>query len=168
LHFFLLLMQYAISLFLLFPVYRHVTCYDMKSVFILYFVMFFYVLLSQSNLSKKKSEVKHLIKERTKKLEDIKQSIKVIKVSRLEEEEGEEEEEEEEKKKRGSKLHVCHFLSSSCPFEAKEISSIWSNPHEAVWGLKVKPVDIIRCRQVESSLWVFEAVCCCFPLRVKH
>lgn len=32
-----------------------------------------------SNLSKKKSEVKHLIKERTKKLEDIKQSIKVIK-----------------------------------------------------------------------------------------
>ncbi|XP_041841606.1 bloodthirsty-related gene family, member 12 [Melanotaenia boesemani] len=35
----------------------------------------------KSNLGKKKSEVKHLIKERTKKLEEIKQSIKVIKAS---------------------------------------------------------------------------------------
>ena len=35
-------------------------------------------------MSKRRSEVKHLIKERTKKLEDIKQSIRVIKVrSRL-------------------------------------------------------------------------------------
>ncbi|KAK5848260.1 hypothetical protein PBY51_005889 [Eleginops maclovinus] len=34
-----------------------------------------------SNLSKKRSELKHLIKERTKKLDDIKQSIKVIKAS---------------------------------------------------------------------------------------
>lgn len=37
----------------------------------------------QSHLGKKRSELKHLIKERTKKLEEIKQSIKVIKVSRL-------------------------------------------------------------------------------------
>ena len=37
----------------------------------------------QSNLGKKRSELKHLIKERAKKLDEIKQSIKVIKVSRL-------------------------------------------------------------------------------------
>ena len=37
---------------------------------------------SQSNLGKKRSELKHLIKERAKKLEEIKQSIKVIKVRR--------------------------------------------------------------------------------------
>lgn len=40
-------------------------------------------LFPQSNLGKKRSELKHLIKERAKKLEEIKQSIKVIKVSHL-------------------------------------------------------------------------------------
>lgn len=42
------------------------------------------IFLLQSNLGKKRSELKHLIKERAKKLEEIKQSIKVIKVSREE------------------------------------------------------------------------------------
>ncbi len=36
---------------------------------------------SQGQLGKKRSELKHLIKEREKKLEEIKQSIKVLKVS---------------------------------------------------------------------------------------
>ncbi len=36
---------------------------------------------SQSQLGKKRSELKHLIKEREKKLEEIKQSINVLKVS---------------------------------------------------------------------------------------
>lgn len=40
-------------------------------------------LFPQSNLGKKRSELKHLIKERAKKLEEIKQSIKVIKVSHV-------------------------------------------------------------------------------------
>lgn len=39
------------------------------------------VLFTQTNLGKKRSELKHLIKERAKKLDEIKQSIKVIKVS---------------------------------------------------------------------------------------
>lgn len=42
--------------------------------------------LPQTNLGKKRSELKHLIKERAKKLEEIKQSIKVIKVSPLQNE----------------------------------------------------------------------------------
>lgn len=37
--------------------------------------------VSQGNMGKKRSELKHLIKERAKKLDEIKQSIKVIKVS---------------------------------------------------------------------------------------
>lgn len=41
------------------------------------------ILFTQSNLGKKRSELKHLIKERAKKLDEIKQSIKVIKVSHL-------------------------------------------------------------------------------------
>lgn len=41
------------------------------------------ILFTQSNLGKKRSELKHLIKERAKKLDEIKQSIKVIKVSQL-------------------------------------------------------------------------------------
>lgn len=43
----------------------------------------FWILLfgSQSQLGKKRSELKHLIKEREKKLEEIKQSINVLKVS---------------------------------------------------------------------------------------
>lgn len=40
--------------------------------------VFFYL---QGNMGKKRSELKHLIKERAKKLDEIKQSIKVIKVS---------------------------------------------------------------------------------------
>ncbi|KAI4808797.1 hypothetical protein KUCAC02_000841 [Chaenocephalus aceratus] len=39
--------------------------------------------MEDSNLGKKRSELKLVIEERTKKLDEIEQSIKVIKVSRL-------------------------------------------------------------------------------------
>lgn len=54
-----------------------------KAVSILILVATNLIFFLQSIVGKKRSELKHLIKERSKKLDEIKQSIKVIKVSRL-------------------------------------------------------------------------------------
>lgn len=64
---------------------RPVLTFSISAVWSCISIDFLYVLVlfTQTNLGKKRSELKHLIKERAKKLDEIKQSIKVIKVSHL-------------------------------------------------------------------------------------
>lgn len=86
------------------------------------------VFFTQSNLGKKRSELKHLIKERAKKLEEIKQSIKVIKVSRW----------------KTSRSHLWVQTVWMCVIRAqatkalKRIQPVWVTMHTvSIWSLIV-------------------------------
>lgn len=96
--------------------------------------IFFYFLL-QSNLGKKRSELKHLIKERAKKLEEIKQSIKVIKVSRL--------------RAKNQPVYYCVLSSQNTGWQ----NTAWLRVLVSVFSAAVGETSFWRCLH-SSSYWI--------------